>query len=114
MTKRYELNPSEWERIKDKLPPERTGKKGRPAKDNHNMMNGILWIARSGAQWRTLPECYGPWQSVYSRFCKWRDDGTLEKIYRALSSDADKENLSIDSTSIKVHQSSNGGKKTTK
>ena len=36
------------------------------------MLNGMLWIARSGAQWRELPEAYGPWQSVYARFAKWR------------------------------------------
>ncbi|MDE7055076.1 MAG: transposase, partial [Oscillospiraceae bacterium] len=51
--------------------------------------NGMLWIAHSGAQWRELPETYGPWQSVYARFAKWRDDGTLEAIFCALSADAD-------------------------
>lgn len=76
------------------------------------MLNGMLWIARSGAQWRELPEAYGPWQSVYARFAKWRDDGTLETVFHVLSEDADMENLSIDSTCIKVHESANGGKKT--
>lgn len=111
--RRYELTSEEWERIEGLLPPENTGKKGRPCKENRVMLNGMLWIARSGAQWRELPTCYGPWQRVYARFRKWRDDGVLEKVYRALSADADMENLSIDSTSIKVHQSSNGGKKGT-
>lgn len=111
MIKRHELTNEEWFAIKELLPREITGKKGRPAKDNRNMLNGMLWIARSGAQWRNLPECYGPWQSVYSRFRKWRDDGTLEKIFRQLSSEYDAENLSIDSTSVKVHQSANGCKK---
>ncbi len=76
------------------------------------MLNGMLWIARSGAQWRELPEAYGPWQSVYARFAKWRDDGTLEAVFRALSADADMENLSMDSTCIKVHESANRGEKT--
>ena len=75
------------------------------------MLNGMLWIARSGAQWRELPEAYGPGQSVYARFAKWRDDGTLETVLHALSKDADMENLSIDSTCIKVHESANGGGK---
>jgi len=71
----------------------------------------MLWIARSGSQWRTLPEYYGKWEAVYARFRKWRDAGVLERVSRALSADADMENLSKDSTSIKVHQSANGGKK---
>ena len=62
-------------------------------------------------QKRELPEAYGPRQSVYARFAKWRDDGTLETIFRALSADADMENLSLDSTCIKVHESANGGEK---
>lgn len=75
------------------------------------MLNGMLWMARSGCQWRELPEHYGKWQGVYTRFRKWRNEGVLEEIFRVLSADADIENLSIDSTSVKVHQSANGGKK---
>ena len=76
------------------------------------MLKGMLWIARSGAQWRELPEAYSPWQSVYVQFDKWRDDGTLETVFHALSEDADMENLSIDSTCVKIHGSANGGEKT--
>ena len=109
--KRHELTKEQWERVKAVLPAKRTGKRGRPRKDDRSMLNGMLWIARSGAQWRELPEVYGPWQSVYARFAKWRDDGTLEAIFRVLSADADMENLSLDSTCIKVHESANGGGK---
>ena len=94
------MTKEQWERIKELLPPERAGKRGRPRKDDRKMLNGMLWIVRSGTQWRELPEAYGPWQSVYARFAKWRDDGTLEAIFRVLSADADMENLSLDSTSI--------------
>ena len=104
--KRYEITSKEWERIKGLFPAERTGKRGRQS--NRDMLNGMLWIARSGAQWRELPSCYGPWQSVYSRFAKWRDSGILEKVFRTLSSDADMENISIYSICVKVHQSANG------
>ena len=75
------------------------------------MFDAILWIARSGARWEDMPNRYTPHQSVYSRFCKWRDNGTLEAIFHALSADADLENLSIDSTSVKVHTQSTGAKK---
>ena len=58
MIRRYEINNKEWEKIKEMFPPERTGKRGRPAKNNRIMLNGMLWIARTGAQWRELPEQY--------------------------------------------------------
>ncbi len=74
MSRRYELTDQEWEQIASLLPPEKTGKPGRPSKDNRTMLNGMVWIARSGAPWRDLPERSGPWNSVYSRFCKWIDD----------------------------------------
>ena len=96
------------------LPPEhpKEGKRGRPAKcDNRTALNGMLWIARGGAPWRELPERYGPWQTVYSRFRKWKEMGIFAAIFQALSMDADFENISIDSTSCKVHQSANGGGK---
>lgn len=84
---------------------------GRPPKDNRLIFNAILWLARSGAAWADIPECYGPHQTVNSRFCKWRDDSTLLRIFRALNEDADFENLSIDSTSVKTHHQSAGAKR---
>ncbi len=77
----YDLTDEQWKRIQPLLPPEYTGKKGRPGKDNRIMLNGMLRMNPSGAQWRQLPKCYGPWQSVYARFAKWRDDGLLETIF---------------------------------
>ena len=66
--KRYELTKEQWERVKALLPPEETGKRGRPRKDNRTMLNGMLWIARSGAQWRERPGGYAPPASVDARF----------------------------------------------
>ena len=106
--RRYEISDEQWEQIKDMFPRAKTG---RPPKDNRMMFNAIFWVARSGAAWADIPERYGPHQSVYSRFCKWRDDGTLENIFHELNKDADFENLSIDSTSVKAHPQSTGAKK---
>ena len=107
----YEITDEQWKKIEPLMPPEYTGKKGRPRKDNRTMVNGILWINHSGAQWRQLPKKYGPWQSVYSRFAKWRDNSLWEQIFAELNKDIDTENYSIDSTCAKVHQSANGGEK---
>ena len=82
MLRRYELNDDEWNRIVNLLPPENTGKRGRPRKCNRTILNGMVWIARSGAPWRDLPERYGPWETVYSRFRKWIEDGILDNIFR--------------------------------
>lgn len=111
MSRRYELTDYEWERIKDFLPAENTGKRGRPSKDNRTMLNAMIWIAKSGAPWRDLPERYGPWESVYSRFRKWIDDGILDNIFRILSLDAELEELSLDASIVQAHQHSAGAKK---
>lgn len=111
MLRRYELTDQEWEQVASLLPPEKTGKPGRPPKDNRTMLNGMVWIARSGAPWRDLPERYGPWNSVYSRFRKWIDDGILDNIFRVLSLEAELYELSLDATIVQTHQHSAGAKK---
>ena len=109
--RRYELTDQEWEQVASLLPPEKTGKSGRPSKDNRIMLNGMVWIARSGVPWRDLPERYGPWNSVYNRFRKWVDDGILDNIFRVLSLEAELCELSLDATIVQAHQHSAGAKK---
>ncbi|WP_172422825.1 transposase [Paenibacillus larvae] len=75
MEKRYEIRDDQWEKIKDLLPPERKPQGGRIAKDNRMMLNAMLWVARSGAPWRDLPEHYGSWKTVYTRFRRWQMAG---------------------------------------
>ena len=106
--KRYELTDEQWEQIEPLIP---VSKMGRPPKDHRLMLNAMVWLARSGAGWEDLPERYGPCKSVYSRFCKWRDEGTLLKIFKALNEEPDLEYLCIDSSLVKAHQHSAGAKK---
>ena len=80
-------------------------------KDNRIILNGMIWIARSGAPWRDLPERYGAWQTVYSRFRKWIGDGILDNIFRVLSLEAELTELYIDASIVKAHQHSAGVKK---
>ena len=82
-----------------------------PQKCSRTILNGIVWIARSGAPWRDLPERYGSWQTVYSRFRKWIEDGTLDNIFRVLSLEAELTELSMDVSIVKAHQHSAGAKK---
>lgn len=109
--RRYELCDEDWERVKELLPPERSGKPGRPSGDNRKALNAILWIARSGAAWRDLPERYGFWSTMYDRFRIWEKLGVFENIFEMLSVDADMQDLSMDGTIVKAHQDSAGAKK---
>ncbi len=71
------------------------------------MLNGMI----TGAPWRDLPERFGTWQTVYTRFRQWSDTDTFKDVFEHLSADADMSDVSIDSTSCKVHQNACGAKK---
>ena len=110
MPRRHEISDIDWERIKDLLPPENTGE-GRPSKPNRLMLNGMLWIAKTGSPWRDLPERFGPWKTVYSRFSLWCKNDAFLKLFKSLAADADMQDTVIDSTSCKAHQHAAGAKK---
>jgi transposase len=107
---RHKITDESWERIKDILPPERSKRRGRPSKDNRTMVNAILWILYTGAPWRDLPEEYGPWNSVYSRFRLWIERSIWQKILDKLSEDRDMENIMIDGSYVRVHQHAAGAR----
>jgi len=79
------------------------------------VLNGILWILHTGAQWRELPERYGHWQSVYDRFVRWRRDGTFDRILERLQLKLDEQGLidsslwCIDATLVRASRSAAGG-----
>ena len=109
--RRYELTDDEWERIKGYFPEREAGQKGRSRNEDRPILNGILWIVRSGAAWRDLPERYGAWSTVYSRFVQWQEEGLFDTILKELSEEADFQDMSIDSSTVKAHQASAGAKK---
>ena len=69
------------------------------------------WFGLHAAVHPGLPERYGPWETVYSRFRKWIEDGILDNIFRILSLDAEFEELSMDASIVQAHQHSAGAKK---
>jgi putative transposase len=106
MARRYELTDEEWERIESLLPG-REGDPGGHGEDNRLFVNAVIWIARSGAPWRDLPERFGLWNSVYQRFKRWSKAGVWEEVYRALQS-PDLKALLLDSTVVRAHQHAAG------
>jgi transposase len=110
-----DLTDAQWERLGPLLPPQRP-RTGRPAKDHRTILNGILWILRTGSPWRALPERYGSWKTVSSRFYRWEQAGIWERILAALQRQADIEGRLdwslhfVDSTIVRAHQHAAGAK----
>ena len=80
-----ELNDKEWEVIEPLMREPPSGKPGRPWRGNREVLDAILWVLRTGAPWRDLPEKYPPYQTCDRRFQQWSSDGTLESVQMALT-----------------------------
>ena len=111
MVHRHELTDAQWARISSLLPPER-GRACRPGKDNRVMVNAMLWMGKTGAPWRDLPERYGPWSSVWTRMTRWTAQGIWADVLAALAVEHDAETYRGDATVCRTHQHAAGAKKT--
>jgi len=106
---RYYLEDAAFDRMYEYLQSERkihTGDK----KKIRIFMEAMYWMARSGAQWRLLPEEYGYWNTVYRRFDDWSRKGVFKRMFHYFSKDSDMEWLMIDSTIVRAHACSVGAK----
>lgn len=119
---RGDLTDEQWQRLEPLLPPQRReGKVGRPYEiDHRTAINGMLWILRTGAPWRDLPERYGPYQSIYDRMVRFKRQGIWEAIFHQVQTEAEAGRLSgdpvdwegraADSTTIKAHPHAAGAR----
>jgi transposase len=111
--KRYELSEAQWARIAPMLPG-KVSDPGRTGSDNRLFVNGCLWVLRSGAHWRDLPERYGKWKTLHKRFTRWAKAGVWDEVFASLIKDRDNQYLMLDTTLVRAHQQAATGKGGTK
>ncbi|WP_392973500.1 IS5 family transposase [Streptomyces sp. LN245] len=110
--RRHELSDAEWEFVRSLLP---ESLRGRKRLDDRTVLNGIVWKFRTGTAWRDVPERYGPWATLHTRFRRWALDGTFERMLRAAQARADAAGdidwlVSVDSTVVRAHQHAAGAR----
>ncbi len=114
---RHDLSEAEFAVLAPLLPPERSGRKGKPWRSHCDVLNGIFWILGTGAPWRDLPERYGPWKTVYDRFRRWSKSGLFQKILDTLEAQArraeriDFEFSAVDGSNVRAHRCAAGALK---
>lgn len=111
---RYEMTDDEWDLLKGLFPSQKRGGKWN---DHRTTLNGMLWILRSGAPWRDMPERYGKWKSVYHRFNRWRRDGFFDRILKTLQIRLDKQGKIdwdlwlVDGSNVRASRAAAGARK---
>lgn len=112
---RHELTDAQFALLEPLLPT--NDRRGRPWVDHRKVLNGLFWKLNTGAQWRDIPERYGPWQTIYDRYVFWRRNGTWDQIMAALQTKLDATGrldwtqLNVDGTSIRASRSAAGARK---
>jgi transposase len=111
---RHVLSDREWNLLAPLLP--QRAQTGRPPNDHRTIIDVLLWLAKTGAPWRDLPERFGPWRSVATRFYRWTHSGLWERILGQLRRIADAEGgidwevHMIDGMNVRAHRSAAGAK----
>jgi transposase len=112
---RYEIAPEQWELIRLMFP--RKSGPGHPWRDHRPLLNAILWVLHTGAPWRDVPSEYGPWETAYYRFNRWRREGLWDVVARRLQlrlrhdGYVDWDQGSIDGTSVRASKAAAGALK---
>lgn len=110
------MTETQWRRLEPLLPPQKP-QTGRPNHDHRRILEGILWVLRTGAPWRDLPERYGPVGTVASRFYRWRKAGIWDRLLAALQARAEARGAIdwdlhfVDATVVRAHQHAAGARR---
>ena len=112
--RRHRLTDREWTRLRPLLPPR--ARTGRPPRDDRLVLDALLWLGKTGAPWRDLPERFGPWRTVATRFYRWTRAGLWERLLAELRRVADaaggidRDVHMVDGTSVRAHRCAAGAK----
>jgi len=114
--RRHQLTEQQWRRLAPLLPPQQPAV-GHPNLNHRMILNGLRWRLRTGCPWRDIPERYGKWQTIYSRFRRWQQAGIWDRILAALQADDDAQGHLdwtlhlVDATIVRAHQHAAGVRK---
>ncbi len=108
--RRYALRGDQWTRIEGLLPG-RVGHVGMTARDNRLFVEAVVYRYRAGIPWRDLPDQFGSWKAVHTRFSRWAKRGIWERLLRHFAAEADTEYAMLDSTVVRAHQHAAGAPK---
>ncbi len=112
---RHDLTDRQWALLADLFPPPK--KTGRPQTPPRTILNAVLWILHTGAQWRDLPDRYPKWQTVYYRFNEWRKTGLIDRLLKRLqlkldaAGKIDMDFWCIDATIVRASRAAAGARK---
>lgn len=105
--RRHELTDEQWNKIEGLIP----GGLGRPpVVPDRVFINGVIWIARTGAPWRDLPDRFGSWKTIYNRFRNWAKRDIWLNIFRAVALNDDQVGGMLDASVVRAHQDAAGGR----
>ena len=105
-----QFDETQWSKIYNFLKQDERAYAGKES-DCRRFLEAVLWLARSGAQWRLLPSSYGNWNTHYKRFARWEKHGVWERLFAVFADKPDRENLLIDSTIVRAHPCAAGALK---
>jgi transposase len=80
---RFFLREADWAKLSELLPSQK-GKRGRPRRNDRLVIEGILWVLRTGAPWRDIPKEFGPWTTIANRYSRWTKSGVWEQMWGIL------------------------------
>jgi transposase len=105
---RHALTDAQWARLEPLLPRRTAGRKSE--RGDRLFVDAVVFRAKTGIQWRDLPERFGNWKSVYNRFANWAKKDVWARVFRELRIDVDETASIVDGTTVRAHQDASGGK----